>query len=688
MLHCIVRVVTTTRLTCSGALLRILGRTGIGQVKIAMLLGFAITMAAGSADVHAQSTNSPWPWGTSGLKKIDPNAPKQKINEGTGDLATAYYERLEKEIGFPRTNLTDLLIYITAGGQYTARQFETMEPMVTSAGNTFGYNYQLGDNPIWMVSRFFAPKIVNYSTAHRSTQPLHAGWRKLVYLDVTPYSDAARNGISGAYILFNYFQQDPSKDPFHDGAESGSNQVILVPNFSDTPDYGGITRKYIEGKVDTAYFAVYGSHTDGYPLINALKAGFDIPAEDKGLTAFHAPNACAQCHGQPKGFPSVSNVSSSGDIAISLLKKRGGEVYQERCSGCHGVDGKGSEYFPAIVGSGIATGDRNKHIEIVYSGKEKTSMPAWNGRLSLKDMASVITYQRTVLNKSDVVQPDDIAKSLGLPDEQGTEPKEVFASVKPNYLDTDHWYDAERYDFPEVAKGPYDPVYDGGRDHNSPQYKEAMRVIGLINEQIKRDTHVETSAADGVTKWLELRQRPNGHLPAPPIKRGLGNNTWDSRNTLDVVLLETLNRNCFRCHGSIAYNVFDKKSTFARQGLIKGYLLKNRSDPFYMPQGRILDDADGGCLKAGFGWEDTNGMENWLCDDSPIARRVLACHADFNGDKRVDIYDQSALIVNWGPCVSGECRWDLTKDGRVDIADQSELLVSWGACPVLGESEF
>jgi len=143
-----------------------------------------------------------------------------------------------------------------------------------------------------LAARFFAPKIATYFDSASPSQPINPddivpGWRKLVRLTARSGSAAERAGILHMYLLFNVKQKDPEADPFV--VESANNQVILVPRDED--------------KKDSAYFAVYGTRTDGYKLSLFLAADFDLPGhvgvEVPGASngKYFVPRSCAECHG-------------------------------------------------------------------------------------------------------------------------------------------------------------------------------------------------------------------------------------------------------------------------------------------------------------------------------------------------------------------------------------------------------
>lgn len=130
-----------------------------------------------------------------------------------------------------------------------------------------------------LVSRFFAPKIVDYGKG----PPYVPGWRKLVRLQAQSGSTADIAGIAHAYVLFNFVQADVTVDPF-DKNVSKNNQVIIVP-------------KTVAANDDSAYFMVFLQKPE-YRLGVALEGvAFDLPAVLPAGGKYFVPNSCAQCHG-------------------------------------------------------------------------------------------------------------------------------------------------------------------------------------------------------------------------------------------------------------------------------------------------------------------------------------------------------------------------------------------------------
>jgi len=110
------------------------------------------------------------------------------------------------------------------------------------------------------------------------------------------------------------------------------------------------------------------------------------------------------------------------------LVATGKQVYQANCMSCHQAEGQGIPgMFPAISGSGVATGSIDQHIATVMNGVDGTMMAQFRDALSDSDIAAVITYQRNALGNAigDAVQPVHI-KSLR-EGGQGTVPASVAA---------------------------------------------------------------------------------------------------------------------------------------------------------------------------------------------------------------------------------------------------------------------
>jgi cytochrome c oxidase subunit 2 len=110
----------------------------------------------------------------------------------------------------------------------------------------------------------------------------------------------------------------------------------------------------------------------------------------------------------------AEDAANSANVVMTQdeLMKLGEEVYLSKCAMCHQASGQGMPpTFPGLDGSSLITKQpAADHIDIVVHGKN--AMPKFDGIISLKEMAAVITYERNAWsNKTgDLIQPSDIAK--------------------------------------------------------------------------------------------------------------------------------------------------------------------------------------------------------------------------------------------------------------------------------------
>jgi cytochrome c oxidase cbb3-type subunit 3 len=89
-------------------------------------------------------------------------------------------------------------------------------------------------------------------------------------------------------------------------------------------------------------------------------------------------------------------------LIASAAKPDGTTVFKEKCSMCHGQDGKG---FPALKTpdftdpkwqAGITD---DKIIDTIKNGKKGTPMPAFSGKLSDDEITAVKDYVRSLGKK-------------------------------------------------------------------------------------------------------------------------------------------------------------------------------------------------------------------------------------------------------------------------------------------------
>ena len=90
---------------------------------------------------------------------------------------------------------------------------------------------------------------------------------------------------------------------------------------------------------------------------------------------------------------------------------KGEEVYTRVCSVCHQANGQGlPPAFPSLVGTGLAVGSMQEHIDIVLHGKAGTAMQSFSSQLNAAEIAAVVIYERNAWGNDmgDMIQPREI----------------------------------------------------------------------------------------------------------------------------------------------------------------------------------------------------------------------------------------------------------------------------------------
>jgi mono/diheme cytochrome c family protein len=138
--------------------------------------------------------------------------------------------------------------------------------------------------------------------------------------------------------------------------------------------------------------------------------------------------ACAKnAESSSSSSPSASASAEAATMTAAPVAQNGAEasdgakVYQTNCSSCHQPNGQGIPgSFPPLAGNPTVVGDPVAVIHDVkfgLSGKVSVAghdyngmMPAWGQQLSNADIASVITYIRSVWgNKAGAVSESDVS---------------------------------------------------------------------------------------------------------------------------------------------------------------------------------------------------------------------------------------------------------------------------------------
>jgi hypothetical protein len=163
-------------------------------------------------------------------------------------------------------------------------------------------------------------------------------------------------------------------------------------------------------------------------------------------------------------------------------------------------------------------------------------------------------------------------------------PDNHFRAPLLDYLDTDHWQDrtAPGDDF-EGLKAPvlFDP--------------STFSVILLLNQEIQQQNAAaqpDSVLRRAVERWLTSHLQ-RGPTPEPLFSRALrssNSRTWNPSDAVDAQLLPALNRYCFRCHGSVLFDVLDKEMVFRLKSAINASLFPR--DEIVDQRGAMPPDRD------------------------------------------------------------------------------------------------
>lgn len=112
----------------------------------------------------------------------------------------------------------------------------------------------------------------------------------------------------------------------------------------------------------------------------------------------------------------VRRENLSKTFTADELMAEGEQVYNTFCASCHMANGQGvPPVFPSLVGTPVATGDRDEHIRLVIDGAPGTAMQAFGKQLDAAQLAAVVHYERHSWgnNAGDITQPRDVMAISG-----------------------------------------------------------------------------------------------------------------------------------------------------------------------------------------------------------------------------------------------------------------------------------
>jgi hypothetical protein len=175
-----------------------------------------------------------------------------------------------------------------------------------------------------------------------------------------------------------------------------------------------------------------------------------------------------------------------------------------------------------------------------------------------------------------------------------------------NYIDTDHYEDRLDDDFIAVRDAGWPALFDCGEARDSGACRVAFDALRQLNGDIAEQNEIVspcTPQYQAVANWLKLHANGNDtHLS--PLERSVlfakdGSDAgaiWVAGDPTDQRLLPLLNQYCFRCHGSVTFNVFDKTAVYLEyRTQMKERVSRDgglRGDAQLMPTDRLMNAGD------------------------------------------------------------------------------------------------
>ena len=95
---------------------------------------------------------------------------------------------------------------------------------------------------------------------------------------------------------------------------------------------------------------------------------------------------------RPTAKPAAPAAAAANPLVV------GEQVFAANCSTCHGAHGEGS-VGPRLSGGAVVRRYPNPADQIAVVTNGRAGMPAWKGRLTRAQIAAVVEYTRTGLNR-------------------------------------------------------------------------------------------------------------------------------------------------------------------------------------------------------------------------------------------------------------------------------------------------
>ncbi len=203
-------------------------------------------------------------------------------------------------------------------------------------------------------------------------------------------------------------------------AEDPSEAITIVhegrgqmPAFSDTLEDEEIAAvvSYIRTAWDNAASAVTVEQISEEPADAAAPAETDEPTPEADATPEAEATPETEATPEPEATPEAEATPAPTAPAAMAVTVRGDEIYRTACAACHQPHGQGTERYPALAGSAIATAeDPAEPIMLVLQGPGE--MPSFAGNLSNQEIAAVLSYVRSTWgNQAAAVNVDQVQQS-------------------------------------------------------------------------------------------------------------------------------------------------------------------------------------------------------------------------------------------------------------------------------------
>lgn len=105
---------------------------------------------------------------------------------------------------------------------------------------------------------------------------------------------------------------------------------------------------------------------------------------------------CANQEGLTRGLPNTEFQTSEKEQTADTV---GAKIYKENCAQCHGANGGGTKKGISLTSGHALHHSEAEYIEQVTNGEGK-KMPAFKDKLSEEEIAEVVKFVRTELQKS------------------------------------------------------------------------------------------------------------------------------------------------------------------------------------------------------------------------------------------------------------------------------------------------